>query len=384
MKIMISGGHLTPALAVIDYILSEPERLKENQIIFIGREFSQEKLKQKALEAEEIGKRTSVYSSEKIKFIPFFSIKFVNNSVFEKLCSINTFFRSLVLAKLIITKEKPRVFLSFGGYLAVPIAIVCWFKHIPIITHEQTRISGMANKVLGLLATKIAITFESSIEEFSPAKVRVTGNPIRKKLLNKNPSKPDWIIRNISKPILLVMGGNQGSKSINKLVGKNLNMLLDKWTVIHQCGRPNMQDNYLSQLELLRQKMSDEQKNDYFVREWLTEQDLAWIYKNAFAAISRAGANSVIEIAMMKLPTIFIPLPQAYKNEQYLNAKWLVDQGAALILEQKDLIQKNLTVALDEVQKHNHLIRNNLDKINTIKNSDKQIYDLILEVVGAK
>lgn len=373
---MISGGHLTPALALIDYI-QNLHSSNNDEIVFLGRVFSQDKLKQKAFEKQEIQKR-------KIKFITFNTGRFASGSFVQKIKNIFLFIKSFVVAYKIVKKQKPDIFVSFGGYLAVPIAIVCWLQKIPVITHEQTRSAGMANQIIARFATKVALSYESSSKNFPLTKIVFTGNPVRENIIKSNSQRPDWLPLRLSKPLLLVMGGNQGSKIINQTIANSLEKLLFEWVVVHQCGRNTSDDNYFEQLSKKKENVDEYLRNNYFIKEWILENDLAWIYKNAFGAVSRSGANTVQELALAGLPAIFIPLPFAYNDEQFLNAQWLVKEGGAVLLDQSKLSESYLFEALDQLKQFNDMMRNNLKRLNIEKNADKKLYNLVMEVGGGK
>lgn len=383
MKIMIPGGHLTPALAMIDYIQSS-NFVHSERIVFVGRIYSQDTLKQKAVEQEEIQKRMKYFPKKGLRFVPFYASRFVNSSFSEKIKSVFLFFKSFFSAVRIVKETKPDVFLSFGGYMAVPLALACWLQKIPIVTHEQTRVSGMANKIIAFFAKKVAISYEETTSDFLAKKVILTGNPVRKQVLNTQAQRPEWMPPRLNTPLLLVMGGNQGSKVINKAIARSLDSLLSEWTVVHQCGKKTNENNSLEILEKKRTNLDDEKQNRYFIREWITEDDLAWMYQNAFGAVSRSGANTVQELAMVCLPAVLIPLPFSYKNEQLISAQWLVKEGGAILLEQAALEISGFDKALAHLQQSHRMMKQNLKRLSLERHADKKLYDLLLEVVNEK
>ena len=197
--------------------------------------------------------------------------------------------------------------MSFGGYLALPVVIIAWFLGIPILTHEQTLVSGLANKIISKFAKKTLF-----------------GNPIRKEILDLKPVKTSGIF---------VTGGNQGSHVINLAVKK----ILNKYQVIHQTG--DSKNNDYEDLVKIN-------KNTY---KFLNAHDMAKALNEATLVISRAGANITTELAFLGKPAILIPIPWSSGNEQYLNAKKLVDAGTAEILEQKDLTGENLLKLISQM-----------------------------------
>jgi UDP-N-acetylglucosamine--N-acetylmuramyl-(pentapeptide) pyrophosphoryl-undecaprenol N-acetylglucosamine transferase len=322
MKILISGGHLTPALAFIDYVRAHGN----DEIVFAGRKFAQFKTLQPTQEQSEVEKRG-------VKFIEFHAGKFSQDFLKE----IYTFGRSLSAASQIVSQEKPDVFLSFGGYLAVPLAISCFLARVPIVTHEQTRTAGLANTLIGWLAKKVAISYPDTAHHFSSKKVVLTGNPIRPMLFGKAAKHPEWLPIHPHLPILCVTGGSQGSLFINQLIAETLPQLTKEWCVIHQSGASTPEINYGQFLAEAKHALPEKQQHNYFFREWLSENDLGWIYKWAAVFLSRAGANTVQEITLAAKPAFFIPLPIARHREQHKNAAVVVADGAAISIDQEKL-----------------------------------------------
>ena len=370
MKILITGGHLTPALAFIDYI---KEYYPENKIIFIGRTLTRKKSNQQSREKQEISKR-------KILFIPFTSSKLSKNNLFEKIKSFPLLATSTLKSIIILGKEKPDVFISFGGYLAVPVTFASWFMRIPIITHEQTRTSGIANKLISKFADKIAVSYKESMKYFPKNKTYLTGNLIRKNILNKNNSQPKWINKTLKNPILYITGGSQGSEIINHTISQIIRVLTKDWVVIHQCGSPTKTRNYKKELDKVKKSLPKNNRNNYYVKEWLNENDLAWISSNAKIIISRAGANTTEEIANRGIPSILIPLPFSHNNEQLKNAQALSNNKQAILLEQKFLNPETLIESVNLINKYNRKFSRNLKLFIKSKNSEKKLYNLVKKI----
>jgi len=367
MKILITGGHLTPALSCMDWIA---QNQPSDKLIFVGREFSQDLLKQEAVEKYEVEKR-------KIPFIAFSAVRLGRDFYTHFFRELSRFFQSIKTAKKIILQQKPTVILSFGGYVAVPFAIAGFLTKTPIVTHEQTLTTGFANQLIGFFAKKIAVSFEQSKNEFPNTKTIVTGNPLRAGVFLSRHQKPNWLPKEITKPILLVLGGNQGSQVLNELIINSLTEITKDWLVVHQCGRPTTVRDYFKALSTAKSHLPHEQQDNYFVHEWMDEEDLFWLYRNAIGAISRSGANATQEIAVAGLPAIFVPIPNSHKDEQYKNARWLVDIGAAILIEQAGLSQEVLMLALDKIQLMQKPMREALSKLKFEKDAAAKLYELI-------
>lgn len=370
MKLLISGGHITPALSFIEYTQSVAP---ETDIIFAGREYSQTRLRQQSREREEIEKLH-------VHFIPFDAPRLIFTSIIAIFSLIILFPISIIQAIGIIIRYKPTVFVSFGSYQAVPLAIAAWCMRIPVITHEQTRSVGIANKVITFFAKKIAISFPETSGISAKHKIVLTGNLIRKRLLNTSSTKPEWLQSNSKKPLLYITGGNQGSEVINTTVGQALSRLTKKWLVIHQCGNPTAVRNYKHELEVLQSKLPSAQKFSYFVREWLHEEDLRWIYQKTHCMVSRAGANTLQELQYYAIPSVLIPLPFSRGNEQYLGAESISKNGGAYILHQRDLNPDSLVEALQAVSEQHDDMQKQLKKNAIMVDGDKKLFDLVVSV----
>lgn len=342
LTVLVSGGHLTPALAVIDQSILEKRKMR---FVFLGRKYSQENTKQIAQEQAEVEKRNVV-------FIETVAPKFHKTYWWKNLFEMRKFPRSLRIAWQAISQYKPDLFLSFGGYLAFPIALVCRIRKIPVITHEQTVTQGLANQAISFLSDKVAVSHQQSLKLFPKKKSVLTGNPIRPMILNVDVRSPDWVNRFTKKPILYITGGNQGSEILNRVVEQNLRILTTHWYVIHQCGNPSKTSNYKERLELVKAQLPKPQQKNYVVRTWVEERELAWIYHHATVAVSRSGANTIQELTAHHLPSVLIPLPFSRNNEQQKNAEMLSSAGSALLLLQRDLTPESFMGKLTYIQEH--------------------------------
>jgi UDP-N-acetylglucosamine--N-acetylmuramyl-(pentapeptide) pyrophosphoryl-undecaprenol N-acetylglucosamine transferase len=370
MKILISGGHLTPALAVIDYAQTH---FPEDEFVFVGREYSQPSLKQRSWEKPEVSKRNVpfiAFTAPKLDGQPFWRIPMV----FGQLCA------AVLTAFSILGKHKPDIFVSFGGFLALPIAIAAKLRGIPVLTHEQTRTVGIANQWIARFATAIAVTFPETQQLFSNKNVFVTGNPLRPTLFHKHKLTPGWLPTSLpDKPLLYVTGGNQGSQFMNILIQEGLERILENWWVIHQCGSSTTLMNYKKILEKARLRLPERLQAEYFVREWISEEELSWIYEHADGVLARSGANTVTELMAMGIPALFIPLLQARSDEQRLNAEVMSNVGAAIILPQKEASVITLLDALQVFKKRIRALTRHARELqeNYQTNTTEQFYQLV-------
>lgn len=370
MRILLSGAHLTPALAMIDFI--QTNHPGEHELLFVGRLFSQDTLGQKAVEKMEVTKR-------KVTFIPFTAPKFTNHSLINKAYSILRFPKVVAQARRILQRQKIDLFLSFGSYLAVPFAIAAKSLGIKVVTHEQTVMIGKANQFIASIADGVAISHQASKQYFKRSDVVLTGNPVRARLFAKDLKRPAWLSETAHN-IILVMGGNQGSFVINDAMQAILPKILPDYTVIHQCGRANKLRDSLTQLMTYRQTLPPPLQQHYFLQEWITDEDLFWIYQHALFAISRSGANAVLELSLAPLPAILIPLPGTYQDEQAANAKLMQQQNGALIVPQQYLTPETLVDAIGHMRDNHRQMRRSLARQANTTDACARLYQLLMHI----
>ncbi|WP_353685053.1 undecaprenyldiphospho-muramoylpentapeptide beta-N-acetylglucosaminyltransferase [Thermodesulfovibrio sp. 3907-1M] len=336
MKVIIAGGgtggHLFPGVALAETI---QERHPEAQIIFVGT--------QKGLEAKVIPK-----TKYELKFI---SIQgFVGKSATQKLKAVISLFKSISESKEIISSFSPDVVFGVGGYASFPVVLIAALKKIPSIILEQNTVPGLANKILGRVASAIAITYPETIDYFPKQKVYLTGTPIRKKILEADSEKAKRIF-NIEegKLTILVFGGSLGARKINKAMTEALSYLLplkDRIQIIHQTGEYDL--NWVS----------TEYKNLSFKATVLPFiYEMAEAYSVADLVISRAGASTVAEITAIGKASILIPYPYAAYNHQEMNARRLLSRGACELILDRDLNGKSLAKKINEILNNPEVIK---------------------------
>lgn len=325
MKILITGAHFTPALAVVEEL-----KKKGVKIVYVGRKTT---LEGDLTQSQE----SKILPSLGIKFIPLLTGRLQRSLTIYTPLSLLKIPLGFIQALYIILSEKPNVILSFGGYVAVPMVIAGWLFSVPILVHEQTLISGLANKISAHFADKIALSFMINHQYDQKPKV-VTGNPLRKNILHPDKKLPaDYqpifhTARKEKLPIILITCGNQGSHLINLTVEACLNKLIKMACVIHISG-----DNKFKDYERLKRL----QNEHYLVKEWIGKEYGALLSK-VNLVISRAGANTLYELAYLGKPALVIPLPYLYQDEQNKNAKFFEQLGLVKILPQSKLSGNSL------------------------------------------
>ncbi len=315
MKVLVTGAHFTPALATIE----ELKKIDGVEVVYIGRKTTLEGDSSPSIESQ-------VLPSKGIKFIPIIAGRLQRSFTLYTLPSLLKIPIGVIQSIFILLKEKPDVVLSFGGYVAVPVVFIAWLFSIPIIIHEQTLVSGLANKISSFFADKIAVSFKEG--EFKGEKVVLTGNPIRGEIAQISSDR-----RQEGKlPTILVMGGNQGSHIINLAIEGILKKLLKMFEVYHQAG-----DSKYKDFERLAEfKNSEKFGERYIVKKWIG-QDYQQVLQKADLVISRAGINTLTELAYIGKPALVIPIPYLYQNEQLKNAKFFEKKGLVQVLPQSEL-----------------------------------------------
>lgn len=367
MKIVITGGHITPALAFIEHIKANTPK---DEVFLLGRTYSQSNKKQIAIEKQ-------LAQELVVPFIPIEVPKFVSFLPWHTSVYVFAYFQAVLQTMRYLLRIRPSVVVSFGGYYAVPIVLVAWFLRIPIVTHEQTATAGRANRFISFFATKVAISFPNSTRFFPAQKTVFTGNPIRADLLHHKPKQPEWFSNSGKKPVLYITGGNQGSHIINTVTKNILRHLTRDFVVIHACGRPTTTANYFQELSQLTRTLPPTHQNRYFVREWITSQELGWILRNAQLCVSRAGANTVQELIQTQLPALLIPLPFSYHNEQTLNAKIMTEVGGAISLSQKDFTPEIALQTIKNMMAKHKSYKRKLETIVVPADASKKLYQVV-------
>lgn len=222
----------------------------------------------------------------------------------------------------------PDVVLSTGGYVAVPIGVAAKLIRRPLVMHEQTTVVGLANRILSRLATRIALSHESSLDHL-PASARkkavVTGNPIRPELLQGNRAAAyDLFGLTFEVPLIYVTGGAQGSKQINTLIAEILPRLLPHAQIVHQCGP--------AWIDQMRAVPLPPDLADRYHPVPYVGSELADLFAAADVVISRSGAGTVSELTAIGKPSVLIPLIPTGGDEQRKNAGYLASAGAARAL----------------------------------------------------
>lgn len=230
--------------------------------------------------------------------------------------------------------NRPDLVFSKGGSGSIAVTVSARILMIPVFIHESDVTPGLSNQATSKWAKKIFTSFPQT-EYFSPDKIMLIGNPIRKEVAEGDKEKAAEIFNlTLSKPIILVIGGSQGAETINDFILRILNDLLKEYEIIHVTGTKNVKE-VSAEAQVIEDKDLDRY---YHPVGFLDEEKTKHAYKAADLIISRSGAGSIFEIAANGKPSILIPLPSAAGDHQSKNAYIYAESGAAQVIEQENLI----------------------------------------------
>ena len=237
---------------------------------------------------------------------------------------------SSIQSLFIVRSFRPHLIVGVGGYSSGPVCLVAWLLGIPTAIHEQNSFPGLTNRILSRFAEKVFISFEQSRPYFKKGNSILTGNPIRDDLMEVGPLQE----KDNREFVILVMGGSQGARAINRAVVSSLGVLKAKGLfpyVIHQAGPNDVEDI----LDVYRRNGFHGEVHDFI-------EDMTSAYRRADMVICRAGATTIAELAALGKPSILIPFPYAARGHQEANARTLVATGGAEMILEGNLSARNL------------------------------------------
>ena len=325
-KIIISGGgtggHIFPAIAIGSEI---EKRYIDSELLFVG-----------------------AYNKMEMQQIPRAGFRFVGLWIdgFQRSFSLRNFLFplklvvSLIQSLFIIVRFRPNAVVGTGGFASGPLLQVAQWMRIPTLIQEQNSYPGITNKILGQNAEAICVGFQGMERFFPKEKTYYTGNPIRQNITQFDifPSHAkQHLDLNLKKRTLAVLGGSLGARTINNLIAKKLHFIMNLgYQILWQCGN-FYYDQYASM-----------ENQTVKVMPFITEMES--FYAAADLIIARAGAVTIAELCCVGKPSILVPSPNVAANHQVKNAKALVDQQAAIIIEEIDLENEFEKTFLDLAQ----------------------------------
>lgn len=321
--IVFTGGHHNSTLEVAKQAMSQGYKA-----IWFGQKYNSGDGKSLSAEFQEV-------SISKIPFVELKTGKFYKKiSLLEGLKIVFGFFQSLFY----LIKYKPDLIFSSGGYIAVPVVIVGKLLGIPSITHEQTVVSGWANKAISPFVSKILLTHSSSLKNYSEGKSKVVGLPMRKELLD-----PKNIVQ-FKQKMIYITCGKQGSNIINRALFPIIPELVKHFTIIHQTGANTLTKD-LDRARRIKDRLGEYTENYIYAPYFFAKESSMYI-RSSELIISRAGAHTIYELITLNKKAILIPISWVSHKEQYLNAKLAEKEIGSIILEESNLNPENLLAAV--------------------------------------
>jgi UDP-N-acetylglucosamine--N-acetylmuramyl-(pentapeptide) pyrophosphoryl-undecaprenol N-acetylglucosamine transferase len=328
MKIVITGaggGHFYPLLAVVERIRKESfvQKIIQPDVYFLSDKSYDEK---------------ALFSLQ-IKFIQIPAGKLRVYPSFE---TVTDFFRTaygVIVALIKLYALYPDVVFAKGGYASFPTLFAARILSIPVVVHESDTVPGRTTKWAGKFASRVALSYAEAAPFYPKGVVALTGQPIRELLL-----PPDDFQRTYGskpRPVILVIGGSQGSVKINEAVLRVLPELLTTYDIVHQVGTANVESMKQVTDSILR---NHEFKDHYFMDGFI---DMSLFYSKVDFVITRAG-SMMFEIALWQLPMLVVPIPESISRDQRSNANTMAGHGVASVVEENNL---EPTILLTEIQR---------------------------------
>jgi UDP-N-acetylglucosamine--N-acetylmuramyl-(pentapeptide) pyrophosphoryl-undecaprenol N-acetylglucosamine transferase len=323
-----SGGHVYPAIAIAQAL---QDRILDSQILFIGAEHGiEEKIVPEA--------RFSLVTIKARGMLRKISLKAITSPFY----AAAGFFDSLKIIK----DFKPDIIVATGGFVSLPVVLAGFFLRIPAILHEGNLIPGLSAKICKWFVSCVNVAFEQQRKYFKWKKTYCVGGPVRKDIINtvKGIAIQNMGLRQDQK-IILVLGGSQGARSINKTIVDALPDLANlNVQIIHVCG----ERDYGWIKDSIREVYPFYHMIPYMYNIWdgLAACDLV---------VSRAGATVISEIIARHLPSILVPFPYSAEGHQDHNAGMLVKAGASIVIKDGDLNKDVLTAEIGRILKDREL-----------------------------
>ncbi|MCT4590340.1 MAG: undecaprenyldiphospho-muramoylpentapeptide beta-N-acetylglucosaminyltransferase [Carboxylicivirga sp.] len=317
IKVIVSGGgtggHIFPAISIANKVKElEPDA----EILFVGAKGKMEMEKVPAAGYEIVGLPVAGFHRKLTLRNLAFPFKLIN---------------SLLKARGVIRKFKPDVAVGVGGYASGPVLRIASQSGVPSLLQEQNSFPGVTNRILAKKAAKICVAYERMERFFPQGKLLITGNPVRNDLLNdisKAEALKFWNF-DPAKKTILVIGGSLGARSVNNGIIETIKSLPDDVQMIWQTGK--------FYVEEMKARMPEEMMSRVLVTDFISRMDMAFAV--ADVVVSRAGASSISELAILGKPSVFVPSPNVSEDHQTKNAMALVEKDAAHLVKDTNVNQ---------------------------------------------
>jgi UDP-N-acetylglucosamine--N-acetylmuramyl-(pentapeptide) pyrophosphoryl-undecaprenol N-acetylglucosamine transferase len=307
-----TGGHVYPALAVLESLLAEPAwETRREDVAWVGAAHSLEE---------------RILTGEGLTFYPIASGAVRGAGGLRLIANLAQTLKGCVQALALLGRIRPQAVLATGGYVSVPLVVAAWTRRCPVLIYLPDMAPGLAVRFLAHLARRVAVSFDKVATYFAPGKALVSGYPVRQALFTRTRLEAR---RNLGLqadvPMLLVLGGSRGARSINQAIVSGLSALLERAQVVHVSGMLDYE-----RLAEERNGLSAHQQERYRLYAYLN-QEMVDALVAADLVIARAGAATLGEFPAVGLPSILVPYPFSGQHQQP-NADYMASRGAALTL----------------------------------------------------
>lgn len=371
-----SGGHISAAKAIIDEI-KERFRITSDNLLYIGSDLGM------------VGEKPGSSLDMKVMKKERINQRYIRGGKLQRRFSLRGIYLLLrtilgfVDSYNILSKYKPDIIISTGGFVTVPVCLIGkFFFKAKIYLHEQTAAVGLSNKIVGKYAEKILIAYPLSEDYFPKEKTILTGNPVRKEVFLDSGKTPlttklkKMIEQQEEFPIIYISGGSLGSHLINKTIKQSMVNLLQDFQIILQTGDSQITNDY-NLLNLEKDKLEPELRERIFITKYVQDNEIGCVFNNIDMFIGRAGANTVYELGLMSIPSILIPIPWVTHNEQMRNAEVLKDVGLARIIREGELTPEKLVMTTNLFAQEKRHVDEEKRKRIFIPNAAEKIVDNI-------
>lgn len=349
-----TGGHIFPALAIANEFKS---RHADAEILFVGAEGRMEMTRVPEAGYKIVG-----------LWISGLQRKLTLSNLLFPFKLVSSYFK----ARNILKNFKPHVVVGTGGYASGPILLAATSKNIPSLIQEQNSYAGLTNKQVGNKIQRVCVAYEGMEKYFPHDKISVTGNPVRKDILdldNKKDKANNHFGFTDKEKTLLILGGSLGARTINESVLEGIDKLIDAQVqVIWQTGK--------AYYESVKEQVQNKDLRRIRIYDFLKQMDLA--YAAADVVVSRAGALAISELCLAKRPSILVPSPNVAEDHQTKNALTLVNAGAARMVKDVEakalLIDESLKLLFDEHQCET--LRQNIAKLGKPKATEQIVNEI--------
>lgn len=347
MKVIVTtggtGGHIFPALALMEKIKSESTL---NKIKFIGT----------------IDRLDATLIPEKGYDFVGLDVHAFSKNIKSNIKNAKDIISSYKKVKKILKEEKPDIVIGFGGYVTFPVLLAASRLKIKVVMHEQNVIPGKVNKVLQKYAETIFVSFKESKEYLKKVRVIYSGNPTGIRAFNIKKHDKTTLGFGKNKKLIIIVMGSLGSSTVNSKMVEFLRTFNDNDKEVLFIGGKHYYENTLKNINLPKNVKVMEFYND-----------LPALMKDADLLITRAGASTLAEVLSIKIPSIIIPSPYVANNHQYYNALDLEKNALGIMIEEKDLTVENIKTKISYLldnKKNYQEIKENLNKVTVLDSCD--------------